>query len=237
MPGRRPLGAATLTILTHGWPAPIHSSWNALWSRTGTGAGSGTRRDESNRLGVSADHSRTSGRTFRSAAQSLSVPAGTTSALRRLSDLNGVPLPAIVVAAFQTLLHRYGAGDEIAVGVLLDEDFSGRLGSSSLPLAHASFADDPPFRELMARGWLEWSQSSRASAPSSDAAVSGGRADLCRVAAFFLVSVAARRRSGRRSDTTSPFRFPRRRTIFAAFSSTTPKSSMPPPWSVCGGTS
>src|SRR6266851_289413 len=122
MPGRRTLEAATLTILTHGRPAPIRSSRNALWSRTepsDTGEDSGTRTDElqNNLLGVSADHSRTSGRTFRPAAQSLSVPAGTTSALRRLSDLDGVPLPAIAVAAFQTLLHRCGAGDEIAVGV------------------------------------------------------------------------------------------------------------------------
>ena len=156
MPGRRALGAATLKILTHGRLAPIRSSRNPLWSRTDpsdTGEVSGTRRDEleNNPPGVSADHSRTPGRAFRPAAQSLSVPAGTTSGLRRLSDLDGVALPAIVVAAFQTLLYRYGAADEIAVGVLLDKGFSGSLGSSSLSLAQASFADDPPFRELMAR--------------------------------------------------------------------------------------
>ena len=191
MPGRRMVGAATLTILTHGRPAPIRSSRNPLWSRTDpsdTGEDSGTTTDElrNKPLGVSADHSRTSGRAFRPAAQPLSVPAGTTSALRRLSDLDGVALQAIVVAAFQTLLYRYGAGDEIAVGVLPDEGFSGCLGSSFLSRAHASFADDPPFRELMARGRLEPSPSPKAFPPSSGAAVSGERAGLSRFAAVFL---------------------------------------------------
>ena len=115
------------------------------------------------------------------------MPADTTRALRGLSDLDGVPLLAIVVTAFQTLLHRYGAGDEISVGVLPDERFSGALGPSSLSVAHASVADDPPFRELMARARLERSHSSEAFAPPSDAAVSGGgHSDLSRFASVFF---------------------------------------------------
>src|SRR5713101_1726070 len=192
MPGRRTRDAGTLKILTHGRPAPIRSSRNALLSRTsqsGTGVDSGTRTDEleNNPLGVPADHSKTSDRALRPATKSLSVPAGTTRALRRLSDLDDVPLLAIVVTAFQTLLHRYGAGDEISVGVLPDERFSGALGPSSLSVAHASFADDPPFRELMARARLVRSHSSEAFAPPSDAAVSGGgHSELSRFASVFF---------------------------------------------------
>jgi thioesterase domain-containing protein len=67
-------------------------------------------------LELPTDHPRPLTQTFRGAMQSAELPRQLTEGLEMLSRREGVTLFMTLVAAFQTLLHRYTGQDEIVIG-------------------------------------------------------------------------------------------------------------------------
>ncbi|HVI70927.1 MAG TPA: condensation domain-containing protein, partial [Pyrinomonadaceae bacterium] len=67
-------------------------------------------------LELPADHPRPAVQTFRGARHSHTFPARLSNALRSLSRRSGVTLYMTLLAAYQTLLHRYTGAEDICVG-------------------------------------------------------------------------------------------------------------------------
>lgn len=67
-------------------------------------------------LQLPTDRPRPTMQTFVGARQTFSLPVSLTSALRALSQREGVTLFMVLLAAFQTLLHRYTGQEDILVG-------------------------------------------------------------------------------------------------------------------------
>jgi amino acid adenylation domain-containing protein len=79
-----------------------------------------------------------------------------TQALKTLSQQHGVTLFMTLLAAFQTLLHRYTGQDDIAVGSLIANrdriELEGLIGFFVNTLVlRTDLSDDPSFRELLVR--------------------------------------------------------------------------------------
>ncbi|HEV7234986.1 MAG TPA: condensation domain-containing protein, partial [Ktedonobacteraceae bacterium] len=84
------------------------------------------------------------------------LPQQVREALADLSRQEGVSLFMLVVAAFQTLLHRYTGQDDLLVGTMVSErtrpQFQGLLGIFLNPLAlRTNLSGNPTFRELVGR--------------------------------------------------------------------------------------
>jgi amino acid adenylation domain-containing protein len=105
-------------------------------------------------LALPTDHPRPAMQSFCGASQSFSLAPNLSDALQALSRQEGVTLFMMLLAAFQTLLHRYTGQDDVVV--------SSGAGSRSQPstealigcfinilLMRTNFAGDPPFRELL----------------------------------------------------------------------------------------
>jgi amino acid adenylation domain-containing protein len=67
-------------------------------------------------LQLPTDHARPAAQTFRGASRPLLVPKPVTEALKALSHHNEATLFMTLLAAFQALLHRYTAQDDIVIG-------------------------------------------------------------------------------------------------------------------------
>lgn len=106
-------------------------------------------------LDLPTDYPRPSKQTCRGAAHSLVLDAGLTQALRTLSQAQGVPLYATLLAAFQTLLHRYTGQEDIIVGspkAGRRPRFGRVIGYFVNPVAlRTSFVGDPSFLDLLAQ--------------------------------------------------------------------------------------
>jgi amino acid adenylation domain-containing protein len=107
-------------------------------------------------LQLPTDHQRPAVQTFRGARHFFTIPLTLTHALKTLGQRHGVTLFMILLAAFQTLLHRYTGQDDIAVGSLIANrnrvELEGLIGFFVNTLVlRTDLSDDPSFRELLTR--------------------------------------------------------------------------------------
>ena len=107
-------------------------------------------------LELPADRPRPAVNSHRGAKQSLTLPAELTAALKSVSEREGVTLFMTLLAAFQTLLHRYSGQDEIVVGTPIANrnraETEGLIGFFVNTLVlRTGFAGNPSFRELLER--------------------------------------------------------------------------------------
>jgi amino acid adenylation domain-containing protein len=107
-------------------------------------------------LRLPADHPRPALPTFRGGRQSLVLSRSLSESLDGLSRREGVTLFMTLLAAFQTLLHRYTGQDDIAVGSPIagrnHAEIEGLIGFFVNTLVlRTDLSGDPPFRELLGR--------------------------------------------------------------------------------------
>ena len=107
-------------------------------------------------LALPTDRPRPAVETFRGASQSLTLSKTLSEALKTLSQQEGVTLFTTLLAAFQTLLHRYTAQEDVLV-------FSSAVGRNRIEIREliglftnlfplrTDFSGDPSFRELLGR--------------------------------------------------------------------------------------
>ena len=94
--------------------------------------------------------------TYRGAQMSFNVPAALTDQLRKLSQAEGVTLFITLLAAFQTLLHRYSGVEDVVVGTATANrrrlETEKLIGCFVNMLAlRTDFSGNPRFRELLRR--------------------------------------------------------------------------------------
>jgi len=107
-------------------------------------------------LQLSTDHLRPAVQTFQGARHFFTLSLTLTRALKTLSQQYGVTLFMTLLAALQTLLHRYTGQDDIAVGSLIANrtraEIEGLIGFFVNTLVlRTDLAGDPSFGELLAR--------------------------------------------------------------------------------------
>src|SRR5207245_2239918 len=111
-------------------------------------------RDALPALDLPADRPRPALQSYRGAAQSFALPAPLAVALRALARREDVTLFMLLLAAFQTLLHRYTGQEDILVG----SPIAGRTRVETENLIgcflntlvlRGDLSGDPPFRELL----------------------------------------------------------------------------------------
>jgi amino acid adenylation domain-containing protein len=104
-------------------------------------------------LELPIDHPRPPQQSYRGAAQSLVLDASLTQALKALSEAQGIPLHVTLLAAYQTLLHRYTGQPDIRVG----SPKAGRTARFGRLIGYfvntvvlrARFSEDPTFLNLL----------------------------------------------------------------------------------------
>jgi len=107
-------------------------------------------------LELPSDHLRPAVQSFRGAGQLLTVPSAVTESLKALSQREGVTLFMTMLAAFQTLLHRYSGQDDIIVGTPIANrtrvETEGLIGYFANMLAlRTDLSGDPSFLDLLRR--------------------------------------------------------------------------------------
>ena len=93
---------------------------------------------------------------FTGAEQSMMLPQGLTDDVKAFSRREGVTLFTTLLAAFQTLLHRYTGQDDIAVGSPIAgrtrTELEGLIGFFvNTVVLRTDFAGNPSFRDLLSR--------------------------------------------------------------------------------------
>jgi amino acid adenylation domain-containing protein len=112
--------------------------------------------DAPTRLELPTDHPRPAVQGSEGGAVSLRLGPELTSALRRLAAEHDATLYMVLLAAFQTLLHRYTGQDDLLVGAPIAgrprPELEGLVGLFINTLVlRADLHGDPSFRELLAR--------------------------------------------------------------------------------------
>ncbi len=107
-------------------------------------------------LELPADHPRPPVQSFRGARRFFSFPAEIANELRALSQREGVTLYMTLLAAWQTLLHRYTSQNEIVVGTDIANRNRRELESligffTNQLVLRADFSGNPTFKELLRR--------------------------------------------------------------------------------------
>jgi len=107
-------------------------------------------------LELPTDRPRPAVQTFRGASETFRFSRQTAEALEKLSRREGVTLFVTLLAAFQTLLHRYTGQDDIAVGSGIANrgraELEGLIGFFvNAVVMRGDLSGDPTFRELLAR--------------------------------------------------------------------------------------
>ena len=107
-------------------------------------------------LQLPTDHPRPRVHTFRGARHVLTLSPTLTQALKALSRRQGVTLFMTLLAAFQTLLHRYTGQNDVAVGSLIANrnraEIEGLIGFFVNTLVlRTDLSGDPRFEELLER--------------------------------------------------------------------------------------
>jgi amino acid adenylation domain-containing protein len=102
------------------------------------------------------DRQRPSVQTYCGATQSFSLPTTLSEAIKALSRRQGVTLFMTLLAAFQTLLHRYTGQEDIVVGTAVSNrnriETEGLIGPFANNLAlRTDLSGSPSFRELLGR--------------------------------------------------------------------------------------
>jgi amino acid adenylation domain-containing protein len=117
-----------------------------------------TERLSSSTLSVDlpTDRPRTNAPTFVGARKTLVFPTELLARLNRIAQSNDATLYMVLLAAFQTLLHRYSGQEDVVVGTAIAgrarAELDGVVGYFVNTLAlNASFHGDPTFVELLAR--------------------------------------------------------------------------------------
>ncbi|XHX79764.1 MAG: amino acid adenylation domain-containing protein [Stenomitos frigidus ULC029] len=107
-------------------------------------------------LDLPTDRPRSPRQSYRGNTQQLEIPQGLMEALESLSQQAGVTLFMTLLAAFQTLLHRYTGQDDIAVGSPIAnrnrselEDLIGFFVNSLV--LRTDLSSDPTFQDLLER--------------------------------------------------------------------------------------
>ena len=107
-------------------------------------------------LDLPTDRPRPAVQTFRGTAQTVDLPAPLIRAIRALCQREGVTLYMALLAAFQTLLHRYTGQDDICVGAPVANrnraEIEGLIGFFVNTLVlRTDLSGDPTFRQLLGR--------------------------------------------------------------------------------------
>ena len=107
-------------------------------------------------LQLDTDRPRPSMQTSRGARHHVSLPPSLAESLKRLSRREGATLYMILLAAFQTLMHRYTGQDDLTTGSSIAgrnrEETLGLIGFFLNTLVlRADLSGDPSFRELLKR--------------------------------------------------------------------------------------
>ena len=107
-------------------------------------------------LQLPTDYPRPAVQTFRGTRRFMKLSPALTRALKALSQRYGVTLFMTLLAAFQTLLHRYTGQDDIVVGSLIANrnraELEGLIGFFVNTLVlRTDLSGDPSFQELLAR--------------------------------------------------------------------------------------
>ncbi|HEY0546992.1 MAG TPA: amino acid adenylation domain-containing protein, partial [Pyrinomonadaceae bacterium] len=107
-------------------------------------------------LDLPTDRVRPARQSFHGAIGSFALPLELSAALKRLSQREGATLFMLLLASFQTLLHRYTNQSEILVGTGIANrnraELEGLIGFFVNTLVlRADFSGDPGFRELLKR--------------------------------------------------------------------------------------
>ena len=107
-------------------------------------------------IDLPTDRPRTTAPRFVGARHTVVLPAGLLAALREIARAHDATLYMVLLAAFQTLLHRYSGQARIVVGTVVAgrprADLERIVGYFVNTLAlDASFDDDPTFADLLAR--------------------------------------------------------------------------------------
>lgn len=107
-------------------------------------------------LELPTDHPRPSVQTFRGSQQFFFIPEVLTERLKAISRAEGTTLFMTLLAAFQTLLHRYTGKDDILVGSPVAgrnrTDIEALIGFFvNTLILRADLSGDPSFRELLGR--------------------------------------------------------------------------------------
>jgi amino acid adenylation domain-containing protein len=107
-------------------------------------------------LELPTDQPRPSIQTFRGAREAMELPASITASLKELGQQEGTTLFVILVAAFNTLLHRYTNQEDIMIGFPIANrnhaEIQNAIGFfvNTLPL-RGDLSRNPTFRELLLR--------------------------------------------------------------------------------------
>jgi non-ribosomal peptide synthetase component F/acyl carrier protein len=107
-------------------------------------------------LDLPTDRPRPTAQQFNGGMAHLLLPEGLGDRLHILSQEHGATLYMTLLAAFQTLLHRYSGQDDLLVGSVLAgrdrPELAGMVGYFINPVAmRANFKDDPTFVEFLAQ--------------------------------------------------------------------------------------
>jgi amino acid adenylation domain-containing protein len=107
-------------------------------------------------LNLPTDHPRPTVQSYRGARRSIQLSGELTQGLKALSRKEGVTLFMTLLAAFQTLLHRYTGQEDIVVGSPIANrnrtEIEGLIGFFVNTLAlRTNFSGNPTFKELLAR--------------------------------------------------------------------------------------
>jgi amino acid adenylation domain-containing protein len=107
-------------------------------------------------LELPSDRPRPSVQTFRGAREPIELPTSITESLKELGQQEGATLFVILMAAFNTLLHRYTSQDDIIIGFPIANrnhaEIQNAIGFfvNTLPL-RTDLSRNPTFRELLLR--------------------------------------------------------------------------------------
>ena len=107
-------------------------------------------------LELPADYARPAVQTFRGAIQSLHLSKQLSEQLKALSRKENSTLFIALLAAFETLLHRYTGQDDIVIGTVAGSrkraEFENLLGCFQNPVVlRTHFAGDPSFRQILSQ--------------------------------------------------------------------------------------
>ncbi|SMQ25052.1 amino acid adenylation domain-containing protein [Pseudomonas helmanticensis] len=144
-------------------PLPIQYADYALWQRSWMEAGERERQlaywterlgGEASVLELPLDHPRPASQSFRGASLDISLPVAISKGLQDVARREGVTLFMLLLASFQTLLHRYSGQNDIRVGVPIAnrnrKETEGLIGFFvNTQVLRAELDEQMPFNQLL----------------------------------------------------------------------------------------
>lgn len=105
-------------------------------------------------LNLPMSHPRLPIRTYRGALYKLSISSDLTSKLKHFAQTEDVELSTVLLAAFQVILHRYTASEDILVGLNADsgkqQEFNNVVGNfANLAVVRSSISSSVSFQQLL----------------------------------------------------------------------------------------